>query len=70
MPKSQYPLSKQSWLYSLIEPWVSNGLELFFDGFHVKGLEHIPKSGPIMLLANHQNAMIDPLICCRVVPHQ
>ena len=70
MSKSQYPLSKQSWLYSLVYPWVSNGLELFFDGFHVKGLEHFPKSGPIMLVANHQNAMIDPLICCRVVPHQ
>ena len=70
MSKSQYPLSKQSWLYSLVYPWVSNGLELFFDGFHVKGLENFPKSGPIMLVANHQNAMIDPLICCRVVPHQ
>jgi len=70
MPKSKYPLSKQSWLYSLVYPWVSNGLELFFDGFHVKGLENFPKSGPVMLLANHQNAMIDPLICCRVVPHQ
>ncbi len=70
MSKSVYPTSKKSWLYSLVYPWVSNGLELFFDGFHVKGLENFPSSGPIMLVANHQNAMIDPLICCRIVPHQ
>ncbi len=70
MPKSIYPTSKKSWLYSLVYPWVSKGLDLFFDGFHVKGLENIPQSGPIMLVANHQNAMIDPLICCRVVPQQ
>lgn len=70
MPKSLYPTSKKSWLYSLVYPWIAKGLELFFDGFHVKGLENIPQSGPIMLVANHQNAMIDPLICCHVIPQQ
>jgi 1-acyl-sn-glycerol-3-phosphate acyltransferase len=49
---------------------VATGVDLFVSDLHVIGLENIPGDGPIMLIANHQNAMFDPLICCRVFPKQ
>lgn len=65
-----YPIKTKSRVYSLLYPWVSSGVDLFVKELEVIGLENIPKDGPLMLIANHQNAMFDPLICCRVFPRQ
>lgn len=69
-PEYLYPTQTKSWLYTLLYPWVSKGVDLFVDQLEVVGLENIPQEGPLMLIANHQNAMFDPLICCRVFPKQ
>lgn len=65
-----YPLSTRSVYYSILHPWLSLGKEFFFDGFVVKGMEKFPSDGPIMLVGNHQNAMLDPLVFCRIIPKQ
>jgi 1-acyl-sn-glycerol-3-phosphate acyltransferase len=65
-----FPTKTTSWLYSVLYPWVAKGIDLFVDDLEVDGLQNIPKEGPLMLVANHQNAMFDPLICCRVFPRQ
>ncbi len=65
-----YPTRISSTLYSFLRPWVSNGQELFFDGFHVHGIENFPKDCPVILVGNHQNAMLDPFVFCRVIPKQ
>ncbi|MFG0330130.1 MAG: 1-acyl-sn-glycerol-3-phosphate acyltransferase [Phycisphaerales bacterium] len=37
-------------------------LLVFFRRIEVEGVEHVPPSGPLMLVPNHPNAMVDPLV--------
>lgn len=41
---------------------VKIALHLFYRKIYVSGKENIPKNVPIILVANHQNALIDPLL--------
>jgi len=34
----------------------------YFRSIHIKGLEHVPTSGPIVFVANHTSAFMDPII--------
>lgn len=36
----------------------------------IAGLERIPTNQPVILVANHQNAMMDPVLCCCFFPPQ
>ncbi|MDE0561830.1 1-acyl-sn-glycerol-3-phosphate acyltransferase [Algoriphagus sp. NF] len=48
-----------NWILRLL---VKIALHLFYRRIYVKGKENIPKNRPIILVANHQNALIDPLL--------
>ncbi|MFC3881351.1 1-acyl-sn-glycerol-3-phosphate acyltransferase [Algoriphagus namhaensis] len=37
-------------------------LHLYYKKIYVEGSENIPKNVPVILVANHQNALIDPLL--------
>ncbi len=41
---------------------VKAALHLYFHRIYVEGKENIPKNKPVILVANHQNALIDPLL--------
>ncbi|MFC3414699.1 lysophospholipid acyltransferase family protein [Algoriphagus hitonicola] len=41
---------------------VKIALHLYFKKIRISGKENIPKNIPIILVANHQNALIDPLL--------
>ncbi len=49
-------------LYKLVHSYVKIGLHLFYRKIEVNGLENIPKNEPILFVANHQNAMMDPIL--------
>ncbi len=49
-------------LYKLVHSYVKIGLHLFYKKIEVSGLENIPKDKPILFVANHQNAMMDPIL--------
>ncbi len=49
-------------LYKLVKTYVKFGLFLFYKKIKVSGKENIPNTGPILFVANHQNAMMDPLV--------
>lgn len=49
-------------LFHPVKFYIKAGLFLFYKKIDVKGTENIPTKGPILFIANHQNAMIDPLI--------
>ena len=49
-------------LYRLIRCYLKIGLYFFYKKITVSGKENIPDNGAILYVANHQNAMIDPLI--------
>lgn len=37
-------------------------LKLYYKGIQIEGLENIPKSGPVLVSPNHQNAFMDALL--------
>ncbi len=49
-------------LYHLVKTYIKTGLFLFYKKTTVLGKENIPEKGPILFVANHQNAMMDPLV--------
>jgi len=48
--------------YYLLKCWVSVGLFWYYRKIQGVGQEQVPKSGPILLLSNHQNALLDVLL--------
>jgi 1-acyl-sn-glycerol-3-phosphate acyltransferase len=59
-----------SFFYKFLRPVVSLGVKIFYKKYVIKGFENIPLDKPIILVANHQNAMIDPVVCCVSSPRQ
>ena len=49
------------WLYS-IRTYLSIGLFFYYRRIKVVNLDNIPKGKPLLILCNHQNALLDPLI--------
>jgi 1-acyl-sn-glycerol-3-phosphate acyltransferase len=43
-------------------------LGLFYGRIEVVGAERIPPAGPLILAANHQNALVDPMILMAALP--
>jgi 1-acyl-sn-glycerol-3-phosphate acyltransferase len=44
------------------------GIRLFFDRVEVDGLEHVPAEGPLLVVANHTNGLVDGLLLLSVLP--
>lgn len=49
-------------LYKALSLWIRIGLRAYFSKISIKGFHHIPKTGAVMLVANHQNALLDALV--------
>lgn len=47
--------------------WLARTLWSFMGGLDVRGLENIPKSGPFLLISNHQS-FLDPILVQAVCP--
>ncbi|WP_452222501.1 1-acyl-sn-glycerol-3-phosphate acyltransferase [Lacinutrix salivirga] len=52
---------KQLWLHS-VRAYLRLGLFFYYKKIEVHNTKAIPKNTPILFLANHQNALIDPLL--------
>lgn len=52
---------KQFKLY-ILKSYIRLGLFFYFKRIEVSGLENIPKDKPVLLLSNHQNALLDALL--------
>lgn len=58
-------------LYAFLFPVVYIAARLFYRRWRVNGRSHFPKKGhPVIVVSNHQNALIDPLLCCLTAPRQ
>nr|MBI1232049.1 acyl-phosphate glycerol 3-phosphate acyltransferase [Cytophagales bacterium] len=49
-------------IYELLRIWVKWNLLLYFSKIEVTGKEHIPRDSPLIIVSNHQNALLDPLL--------
>lgn len=45
-------------------------LRLFYRRVEVVGLERLPARGPLLLAANHQNALVDPMVLLATLPRR
>jgi 1-acyl-sn-glycerol-3-phosphate acyltransferase len=52
----------RSLIYTTLRFLLKIGLHIYYKKIVVEGLENIPKNQPLILVANHQNALIDPLL--------
>ena len=55
-------------LYRILSPIVKKGFQHFFSHIEVHGKENWPAKKPLILVANHQNAMLDPVVICVHAP--
>ncbi|MGV6831668.1 MAG: 1-acyl-sn-glycerol-3-phosphate acyltransferase [bacterium] len=52
---------KRVWLHA-VRVYLKIGLWFYFRRIHISGKEHLNSSGAAMILGNHQNALLDPLL--------
>lgn len=53
---------------SLFRLLANAGLSLFFDRIEVEGDELVPRGGPLLVVANHTNGLVDGLLLTAVTP--
>jgi 1-acyl-sn-glycerol-3-phosphate acyltransferase len=44
------------------------GIRLFFDHVEIDGLENVPREGPLLVVSNHTNGLVDGLMLLNVLP--
>jgi len=55
---------KKSIPYEMLRPFVWTGIHFFFRRVVVAGAHRVPKDRPVVMVANHQNALLDPVVLC------
>lgn len=56
--------------YLFVKMYVRMGFAFYFKKIHLVGIENIPKKKAILFVANHQNALIDPLLLGAFTPRE
>ena len=49
-------------VYRLLRWLCRNSVRIFFRRIEVEGIENVPASGPVLLVPNHPNALVDALV--------
>jgi glycerol-3-phosphate O-acyltransferase / dihydroxyacetone phosphate acyltransferase len=57
-------------LYSLLRGTAAIALRWYYADVAVQGRERVPRDGPLLVVANHPNALIDPLLVGTAVPRR
>ena len=62
---------RRSWIYEFFRLLLVFGLRLFHKKFRVVGYENLKGSDkPTIVVGNHQNALLDPILCCTIITQQ
>ncbi len=54
--------------YRIFRAFITLCLRVFYRKIEAPGLEGVPPEGPLLLVANHGNALLDPLLLLSLVP--
>jgi 1-acyl-sn-glycerol-3-phosphate acyltransferase len=54
--------------YRIFRALIAVGLRIFYRRIEAPGLGTVPRDGPLLLVANHGNALLDPLLLLVLVP--
>jgi len=57
-------------LYRLLKATAAIALRWYYADVAVQGRERVPPHGPVLVLANHPNALIDPLLVGTAIPRR
>jgi 1-acyl-sn-glycerol-3-phosphate acyltransferase len=57
-------------IHRLVAALARGLLALFYRRIEVVGLEHVPTSGPVVIVANHHNALVDPMLLLATIPRR
>ena len=49
-------------IYHFLKVLMQISLRFFFRNVQVKGLENIPQTGPLLIVSNHPNTVLDPIV--------
>jgi 1-acyl-sn-glycerol-3-phosphate acyltransferase len=49
-------------VYRILRWLLRNSVRIFFRRIEVEGVENVPESGPVLLVPNHPNALVDALV--------
>jgi 1-acyl-sn-glycerol-3-phosphate acyltransferase len=52
----------------LVRALVRALLAVFYRRLEAVGLEHVPPAGPLLIAANHQNGLVDPMLLLATIP--
>ena len=56
--------------YRLLRGLAQIVLDIFYRRIEVVGTERLPARGPLIVAANHQNALVDPLLLIAAIPRR
>jgi 1-acyl-sn-glycerol-3-phosphate acyltransferase len=56
--------------YRLLRAFARALVGLFYRRIEVAGLEHVPVRGALIVAANHQNALVDPMLLLAAIPRR
>jgi 1-acyl-sn-glycerol-3-phosphate acyltransferase len=54
----------RSIIYEVLRPAVWSGINAFFRKVVIRNKHKIPRDRPVIIVANHQNALLDPVVLC------
>jgi 1-acyl-sn-glycerol-3-phosphate acyltransferase len=55
-------------IYRAVRALIRRLLELFHQRIEVVGLDRVPAQGPLLIVANHHNALVDPMLLLATIP--
>ncbi|MDO1446048.1 lysophospholipid acyltransferase family protein [Rhodocytophaga aerolata] len=57
-------------MYALLKLIVQLALRVFYKDIHVQIKGAIPKNGPLLVVSNHPNTFMDPIVIASILPQQ
>lgn len=58
----------RNWLRVLVKGFLRVAFRIYYRSIQVQGMELVPREGPVLLVANHPNSLLDPAILVRLLP--